>query len=122
MYIANHLRSLSRDNKYTIEKEQVIKLIRSIVEVGSIRRDSVGRRGSVPLSESVMRAVVAVAEYAEDPFRSICVQTLAEIRECTFTCNCPSGADRQIVLIDIDLVSKTGGIRFLLHALGDGPL
>ncbi|KAL4262714.1 RICTOR family protein [Pleurotus pulmonarius] len=99
------VKSLSRDNKYTIEKEQVIKLIRSIVEVGSIRRDSVGRRGSVPLSESVMRAVVAVAEYAEDPFRSICVQTLAEI-----------------LLIDIDLVSKTGGIRFLLHALGDGPL
>ena len=31
-------------------------------------------------------------------------------------------ADRLIVLIDIDLVSKTGGIRFLLHALGDGPL
>ncbi|KAG9227446.1 hypothetical protein PTI98_010973 [Pleurotus ostreatus] len=99
------VKSLSRDNKCTVEKEQVIKLIRSIVEVGSIRRDSAGRRGSVPLSEAVMRAVVAVAEYAEDPFRSVCVQTLAEI-----------------LLIDIDLVSKTGGIRFLLHALGDGPL
>ena len=26
------------------------------------------------------------------------------------------------VLIDIDLVSRTGGIRFLLHVLGEGPL
>jgi rapamycin-insensitive companion of mTOR len=26
------------------------------------------------------------------------------------------------VLIDIDLVSRTGGILFLLHVLGDGPI
>lgn len=26
------------------------------------------------------------------------------------------------VLIDIDLVARTGGIRFLLHVLGDGPV
>lgn len=26
------------------------------------------------------------------------------------------------VLIDIDLVSRTGGVRFLLHALGEGPV
>jgi rapamycin-insensitive companion of mTOR len=26
------------------------------------------------------------------------------------------------VLIDIDLVARTGGIRFLLHALGEGPV
>lgn len=25
------------------------------------------------------------------------------------------------MLIDIDLVARTGGIRFLLHALGEGP-
>lgn len=27
-----------------------------------------------------------------------------------------------LVLLDIDLVARTGGIRFLLHALGEGPL
>ena len=25
-------------------------------------------------------------------------------------------------LLDIDLVARTGGIRFLLHALGEGPV
>jgi rapamycin-insensitive companion of mTOR len=66
-----------------VEKEQVIKLIRKIVAIGSERRDphdAVGS-GNVPITEPVMRAFIAVADSAEDPFRSICVQTLAEIRK-----------------------------------------
>lgn len=58
-----------------MEKEQVIKLVRTIVEVGSGPR-------SVPISETVMRSIIAVAEHPEDPFRLICIQTLAEI--CSF--------------------------------------
>ncbi len=27
-----------------------------------------------------------------------------------------------IVLVDIDLVARTGGLRYLLHVLGDGPV
>ena len=70
-----------------MEKEQVIKLIRTIVAVGSERRDPHGAAGSgtVPISESVMRAFIAVADYAEDPFRPICVQTLAEICKLIFS-------------------------------------
>lgn len=77
-------RSLNRDNKHTIEKEQVLKLVRTLIEVGTIRRDSpaVGGTGVVPLAESVMRALIAVAEQPEDPFRPICIQTLTEI--CMF--------------------------------------
>lgn len=30
--------------------------------------------------------------------------------------------DYSLVLIDIDLVARTGGMRFLLHALGEGPV
>jgi rapamycin-insensitive companion of mTOR len=63
-----------------VEKEQVIKLIRAIVEVGAQRTDLQGS-GKVPLSEAVMRAFVAVAEQTEDPFRNLCIQTLAEIRK-----------------------------------------
>ena len=66
-----------------MDKEQVIKLIRAIVDLGSERHLShsgVGA-GSVPLSDAVMRALIAVAEYPEDPFKPICVQTLTEIRE-----------------------------------------
>ncbi|KAJ7761527.1 Rapamycin-insensitive companion of mTOR, N-term-domain-containing protein [Mycena maculata] len=101
------VRSLTRDNKYLMEKEQVIKLIRTLVEVGTVRNEfrGAGGCGTVPLSGAVMRAFVAVAEHAEDPFRPICIQTLAEI-----------------LVIDTDLVARTGGMRFLLHALGEGPL
>ncbi|KAH9950606.1 Rapamycin-insensitive companion of mTOR, N-term-domain-containing protein [Amylocystis lapponica] len=100
------VKSLTRDNKYAVEKEQVIKLIRAIVEIGSERRtpgSAVGS-GTVPLGETVMRAFIAVAEYPEDPFKPICVQTLTEI-----------------LLIDIELMARTGGIRVLLHALAEGP-
>ncbi len=75
-------RSLTRDSKYTGEKEQVIKLIRTIVDVGTIRNDALPggcSSGLVPLSEPVMRAFVAVAEQADSPFRPICILTLTEI-------------------------------------------
>ncbi|KDR82835.1 hypothetical protein GALMADRAFT_88557 [Galerina marginata CBS 339.88] len=101
------LKSLLRDNKHAVEKEQVIKLIRTIVEVGAVRPDSQTKTGPgvIPISEAVMRALVAVAEHPEDPFRLICIQTLAEI-----------------LVIDIDLAARTGVVRFLLHVLGEGPV
>lgn len=101
------VKSLARDNKHAIEREQVIKLIRTIVDIVSEPRDrrSITATKTIPLSEPIMRAFVAVAEHAEDPFRPVCIQTLAEM-----------------VLIDIDLVARSGGIRFLLHALGEGPV
>lgn len=72
------VKSLSRDDKYAVEKEQVIKLIRTIVEIGSEgRKPGV----AVPLSSAVMRSVIAVAESTDDPFRTICLQTLTEICE-----------------------------------------
>jgi hypothetical protein len=75
------VRSLIRDSKFAVEKEQVIKLIRTIVEIGSARRGG-GPPGKIPLSDTVMRAFIAVAEHVEEPFRPVCIQTLAEIREC----------------------------------------
>jgi rapamycin-insensitive companion of mTOR len=76
------LRTLAKDNKHAIEKEQAIKLIRAVVEIGSEnggQPTAVGF-GSVPLSETVMRGIVAIAEQPEDPFKTICIQTLIEIR------------------------------------------
>jgi len=81
-----NVRSLARDNKHVVEKEQVIKLIRSIVEIGSQRRIpgcAVGS-GAVPLPDAVMRALIAVAESVDDPLRSISLETLAEICEICF--------------------------------------
>lgn len=77
------LRSLSRDNKFAVEKEQVIKLIRAIVQFGAEQRTPYNATATsrVPLSEPVLRAFIAVAEHVDGPFRQICVLTLAEIRE-----------------------------------------
>ena len=79
--ISDNTRSLALDIKHTVEKEQVIKLIRTIVAIGSQKRGSthVSSTGAVPLSERVMRAFVAVAEQPDDPFRPLAIQTLAEI-------------------------------------------
>lgn len=75
-------RSLARDNKHAVEKEQVIKLIRAVVAVGRDQKTTAATGpATIPLSDCVMRALVAVGDYPEDPFRPICIQTLAEICE-----------------------------------------
>ncbi|ELU39022.1 ste16 [Rhizoctonia solani AG-1 IA] len=95
------VRTFSRDSKHGIEKESALKLIRKIVEVGSrhpakadatSKGKSVGT-GCVPVSEAVIRALIAVADHPEDPLRFLCLLTLAEI----------------------------GGLRSVLTALTDGP-
>ena len=131
----SHIRSLSRDLKHGIEKEQVLKLIRVLVDLsitirpaqhttppesplsssfdiltGPIDEDTVSEavkeqseepqnkgesngsmkegisdafgeeRSTVPVSDAVMRALVAVAEHLEDPMRVGCLVLLTEIR------------------------------------------
>lgn len=59
----------------------MVKLIRAIVEVGAERNSlhlSAGL-GRVPLSEPIMRALIAVADHPDDPFKNICCETLVEI-------------------------------------------
>jgi len=76
------IRTMVRDSKHHIEKEQAILLIRSLINSGSTNpeRQSGTDRGRVPLSEPIMRAMIAVAEQPEEPFRGICLVTLTEIR------------------------------------------
>jgi rapamycin-insensitive companion of mTOR len=59
-----------------------LKLIRSIIEIGSdvAATNRAASSGAIPLSEPVMRAIIAIAEHPEDPFKNICIQTLIEIR------------------------------------------
>ncbi|KAG6812566.1 hypothetical protein H0H92_002218 [Tricholoma furcatifolium] len=75
------IKSLNRDNKHSVEKEQAIKLIRTMVEIGTVKHEDIapGAKNLVPISEPIMRAIIAIAEQPEDPFRSICIQTLTEI-------------------------------------------
>lgn len=100
------VKSLSRDNKFAVEKEQAIKLIRAIVQIGAEQRTpyNAAATNRVPLSEPVLRAFIAVAEHVDEPFRQICILTLAEI-----------------LMIDIDLLARCGGLRVLLHSLAETP-
>ncbi|QRV92421.1 STE16 protein [Ceratobasidium sp. AG-Ba] len=106
----SHLNStFARDSKHGIEKESALLLIRKIVEVGSnSRTESTTKPGLGPrhaaVSEAVVRALIAIADHPDDPLRHICLLTLAEI-----------------LLIDIELVCKSGGLRTVLGALTDGP-
>ncbi|QRV77606.1 STE16 protein [Ceratobasidium sp. AG-Ba] len=101
--------TFARDSKHGIEKESALLLIRKIVEVGSnSRTESTTKPGLGPrhaaVSEAVVRALIAIADHPDDPLRHICLLTLAEI-----------------LLIDIELVCKSGGLRTVLGALTDGP-
>ncbi|KIJ54571.1 hypothetical protein M422DRAFT_24511 [Sphaerobolus stellatus SS14] len=99
------VRTLVRDSKHHVEKEQAILLIRALVNGGSnLDRRPATAGGRVPVSEPIMRAMIAIAEQPEEPFRGICLVTLTEI-----------------LLVDTELVYRTGGIRVLIQAISDGP-
>lgn len=119
-------RSLNRDIKYAVEKEQAIKLIRTMVEIGTTRRDSSISSGAavVPMSDAVLRSLIAVAEHLDDPFRPICIETLTEIcKSRPLALNDAEDAHGlpSTVLIDIDSLTRTGGLRLLIQVFGDGP-
>ena len=65
-----------------------------------------------------MRAFMAVAE-SDEPFKPICIETLTEICEYFLT-RTYMVTESSLVLIDVDLMARTGGIRLLLHALAEG--
>ncbi|KZO96980.1 hypothetical protein CALVIDRAFT_480721 [Calocera viscosa TUFC12733] len=108
------IKTLSRDNKHVEETEQALKLLRAFL---SLRSDPPASTSStttssssappagqsVPISESLMRAFVALAESSEDLLHLAALETLAEL-----------------VLVDIDLVCLTGGMRVLLQAWAEG--
>ncbi|KAG8811799.1 hypothetical protein FRC17_002318, partial [Serendipita sp. 399] len=102
------VRSLSRDNRHIAEKEQVLLLVRALIDAGSERRGPNSPAGcsSVPLKENVVRALVSIAEMEEDTnaLRWPAVEMLAEI-----------------LLLDVELVYRSEGIRILLQTMADGP-
>jgi len=64
------VRSLTRDQRYDVEREQALKLIRSLVDIP----------GTVDLiPQSVIRIVIAIAEQSEEKFRNICIETICEL-------------------------------------------
>ncbi|PWN32613.1 uncharacterized protein FA14DRAFT_125928 [Meira miltonrushii] len=92
------VRTFSRDARFTIEKEQALKLVRCIMECASLDKTD----GDALISVSVIRAMCAALEHGEERLRSLYIETLAEL-----------------VLHDVDLVIRSGAMRILLSAAGD---
>lgn len=65
-------RSLVKEGKASVEREQALKFVRAFLDV---------KDGVQEVSRGIVRTLVAVAEHSEDRLRSMCIETLGEIRE-----------------------------------------
>lgn len=86
--------SLAKDRKADVEREQALKFVRAFLDV---------KDGVREISRAVIRAIVSVAEQAEDRLRPICIETLAEV-----------------LLRDPALLIASGGLSPISEALAEG--
>ncbi|KAI0435217.1 Rapamycin-insensitive companion of mTOR, N-term-domain-containing protein [Xylaria sp. FL1042] len=86
--------SLAKDRKADVEREQALKFVRAFLDV---------KDGVREISRALVRAIVSVAEHAEDRLRPICIETLAEI-----------------LLRDPALLIAAGGLVPISEALAEG--
>ncbi|GAA6031289.1 hypothetical protein JCM8097_005586 [Rhodosporidiobolus ruineniae] len=91
------VRSLARDSAHLLEKEHALRLIRALLPFSSPDLLDV-----VPVS--AMRAVVAIAETVEEKLRLAALEMLGEM-----------------VILNLPLLSASGGLRLILQTLTDGP-
>lgn len=86
--------SLAKDRKADVEREQALKFVRTFLDV---------KDGVREISRALVRAIVSVAEHAEDRLRPICIETLAEV-----------------LLRDPALLIASGGLAPISEALAEG--
>ncbi|CED82219.1 ste16 protein [Phaffia rhodozyma] len=123
------IRTFTRDVSCAPEKIQALKLIRSVLNLppspftpplistpsrskslsdyrnlNDLERRGFRRSAKVPLSDSVIRTLVSLAENGDDPFRFVSLETLAEI-----------------ALLDIQTLVPSNAIRVLLQCFSEGP-
>ncbi|KAK4049817.1 hypothetical protein OIV83_003873 [Microbotryomycetes sp. JL201] len=91
------IRTFARDAKFEMEKEQALKLVRTLMVYSVADANRI-----VPVS--VIRAVVSIAENTEDRMRLAALETLGEL-----------------LLRDVSLLAHAGGMRVVLQALSEGP-
>ena len=69
-------RALTRDQRYDVEREQALKLVRSIIDMP----------GGVDLiPQSLVRTIIAIAEQSDDKLRNVSLETLCEIGKAFLT-------------------------------------
>ncbi|RWA10306.1 hypothetical protein EKO27_g4809 [Xylaria grammica] len=86
--------SLAKDRKADVEREQALKFVRAFLDI---------KEGVREVSRALVRAIVSVAEHAEDRLRPICIETLAEV-----------------LLRDPALLIAAGGLTPISEALAEG--
>lgn len=80
-------RTLSRDIKAVVEREQALLLLRAVTslphndlnEFGTSHARSQLLAQKVPLTDGLVRAIVAIAENSQDAMWIVCMETLVEI-------------------------------------------
>jgi rapamycin-insensitive companion of mTOR len=87
-------RSLIKERKADVEREQALKFVRTFLDV---------KEGVREVSRAVVRTIAAVAEHEEDRLRPICLETLAEI-----------------LVRDPPLLIASGGLAPLSEAMAQG--
>ncbi|TIB33360.1 hypothetical protein E3P77_01003 [Wallemia ichthyophaga] len=91
------IRSLARDSSDQLEKEQAVFFIRALVDLGNPH--------GLFIDQSIVRAIISIAENGDDSLRYFCLELLAEI-----------------AILDMELLSKSQGLNILLSALtGSSP-
>ncbi|SGY19034.1 BQ5605_C014g07543 [Microbotryum silenes-dioicae] len=89
------VKSLSRDSRAEVEKEQALRLIRLLLSLPDTDQ---------PVQPAVIRAIVAIAENQEEKLRLACLETLGEL-----------------LIRDVSLLVAAEGLRVVLQSLSDGP-
>ncbi len=89
------VRSLAKDTKCQVEKEQAIKLIRAFLDV---------QDGASEITVSMIRSLAAIADQTDDKLRYICIETLAEI-----------------FIMNPEVVFKGGGVKIMIQCATEGP-
>lgn len=104
-------RTFLRDNRFELEKEAALKLVRAVMETGAasaLEPQPQQIESEAPLEgligEGTIRALVSLREHPEEKLRHLCLETLAEL-----------------AIFDLRLLIRGGGMRTVLQSLNDGP-
>lgn len=89
------VRTMTRDHRYDVEREQALRLIRSCIDVP---------QGCNYIPQSVVRVLIALSEQPDEKMRPICIETL-----CEYAVRFPK------------TFSICGGFKVLVGCLLDGP-
>ena len=105
-------RTLARNAKAVVEREQALLLLRSVSALARSHPGHIPHTGPstslisqrVPLTDGLIRAIVAIAENSQDAMWIVCMETLVEIG-----------------ILDIERLVRSDALRIVLLSFVNGP-